>query len=128
MSVSREDQARIERAIDGQLSPDELKLLEADVVRDAGLRAEYVDRVWVEAALRSDRESLRNLIHAGAPPESRTFRWPLWIGGGVLAAACVVAGAVAGACAATTDAVKPKASMAAAKRGRWWGARVCMAA
>ena len=93
MSVSREDQVRIDRAIDGQLSPDELKVLEADVVRDAGLRAEYVDRVWVEAALRSDRESLRNLIHASAPAESRTLRWPVWIGiGGLAAAACVAFG------------------------------------
>jgi hypothetical protein len=93
MSTSRENQSRIERAIDGQLSPEELQALKADVIRDAKLRAEYVDRVWVDAALRADREGLRNLVHAETTAESRKMNWPAWIGlGAFTAAACVALG------------------------------------
>src|SRR5688572_3420854 len=121
MSVSREDQARIDRAIDGQLSPDELKSLEADVVRDAGLRAEYVDRIWVEAALRSDRESLRHLLHADAPVETRTLRWPVWIGVGTLTAAACVAFGFSLRRAPSDLRPQPVATIVQAQNAKWSG-------
>jgi hypothetical protein len=121
MRISREDQARIERAIDGQLSSDELRSFEADVVRDAALRAEYVDRVWVEAALRSDRESLRNLIQSAAPVESAAFKWPLWIGAGALAATACVAFGFSLRRPAPDLRQQPVATIVQAQNAKWSG-------
>ena len=87
MSVSRENLARIERALDGRLSDAELDALQAEIIRDPALRAAYVERAWLEGALRADRESLRTLTESAPAAGRRVVKWPLWAGAGLLAAA-----------------------------------------
>lgn len=86
---------RIQRALDGLLSPGELEVFKADVVRDADLRAAYVDQVWLHSTLRADRESLIELLDADPASEGKVVRrWPMaaWA---AAAAACVTLAATA---------------------------------
>jgi ferric-dicitrate binding protein FerR (iron transport regulator) len=75
-----QDLQRIERALDGLLAPAELEALKADIVRDPALRAAYVERAGLDAALRADRDFLPQLLAApdAAPSDSARSRWP-WV-------------------------------------------------
>jgi hypothetical protein len=120
MSLSRDDDERIERAIDGLLSPDEQDVLKADVVRDPVLRTAYVDRVWLNASLRADRENLPTLVAAEADRETRQVRWPLFLAFGTLAAAACVIGF--STMTITTDArLKPVATIVQTQNAKWSG-------
>ncbi len=79
---------RIERALEGLLSPEELDGLKADVIRDPELRAAYVDRVWLHSTLRAERESLVDLLDEEPQPGKIVQRWPLALWAAA-AAACV---------------------------------------
>src|SRR5215510_13671220 len=69
---------RIQRALDGLLSPEELEAFKAEVVRDADLRAAYVDQVWLHSTLRAKRESLIELLDAAPASEQKVVRrWPM---------------------------------------------------
>lgn len=121
MSLAREDQTRIDRAIDGQLSPAEWEQWQADVVRDAALRAEYVDRVWVDATLRADRNNLRDLIHAEPPTAEARTRWLPWLSLGSLAAAVGLAVGI-GFMRSKPDArSRPVATIVQAQNAKWSG-------
>lgn len=75
---------RIQRALDGLLSPEEMAALQADVVRDEQLRAAYVDQVWLHASLKAHREALVDLLDAPAPEAGKIVRrWPaaVWAAG-----------------------------------------------
>src|SRR5687767_15043209 len=84
-SPSPSSDERIQRAIDGLLAADELAAFQADVVRDAELRAAYVDQVWLHASLRAHRDTLVELLEAPTPLEEGKIvrRWPvaLWAAG-----------------------------------------------
>lgn len=56
---------RIERAIEGMLSAEQMDAFKADVVRDADLRAAYVERVWLQGLLRAEGERLPQLLERG---------------------------------------------------------------
>ena len=77
MSLRRESHERIERAIDGLLSPEELEALKREVVENSELRAAYVDRVWLDASLRAGSESVCELAKADPSPAPTAARWPL---------------------------------------------------
>jgi len=81
---------RIERALEGLLPEEEWRSLQSDIVRDPGLRAAYVDRVWLHSCLRAERETLVELLEE--PAVIRPKRWPaaMWA---AAAAACVTLGA-----------------------------------
>jgi ferric-dicitrate binding protein FerR (iron transport regulator) len=86
---------RIQRALDGLLSPEELDSFKADVIRDTNLRTAYVDHVWLHSALRAEREGLPDLLHEALPAEQKIIRrWPMaaWA---AAAAACVTLAASA---------------------------------
>ncbi|MCX6953705.1 MAG: hypothetical protein NTV51_16260, partial [Verrucomicrobia bacterium] len=84
---------RIDRAIEGLLSAEELAVFKADVVRDPALRAAYVERGWIHALLKAERARLPSLIDRPAEPApSNTVRRGPWY---FVAAAAGLAAAVA---------------------------------
>jgi ferric-dicitrate binding protein FerR (iron transport regulator) len=83
------DHDRIDRALEGLLSPEELAAFHAAIVRDPALRAAYVDRAWLHGALLAERDRLPELLAAPAPAAPAP-RWPWFAGFGLAAAAAVV--------------------------------------
>lgn len=90
---------RIQRALEGLLSTNEHEALKADVIRDAEVRAAYVEQAWLHSALRAQRESLVGLLETeeekpAAAPVRKLRRWPvaLW---SAMAAACLTLAASA---------------------------------
>lgn len=61
---------RIQRSLEGMLSPEEEQAFQADVVRDPALRASYVDQLWLHATLRAEADRLPRLLEdlPEAPP------------------------------------------------------------
>ncbi len=87
MSESSPNNERINRALDGDLTPEELASLKMAVVKDPKVRAEYVEQVWMHATLRAERESLGSLLDTPAPePQFRKWWVPLL---SAAAAACI---------------------------------------
>lgn len=74
MKFRHPEDDRLERALEGSLSPEEWTAFQADVIRDPRLRAEYVDRLWLQAQLRADHHALSNLLEDAEP--TRSSRWP----------------------------------------------------
>ncbi len=88
MKPSAENRDRIQRAIEGLLSPAELAAFHAEVARDPAMRAAYVDRACLHGALCADREHLPELLEksdVGRPAS----RWPWFAGVGLAAAAAL---------------------------------------
>src|SRR5438874_254305 len=79
---------RIDRAIEGLLAPAEVDQFKADVIRDADLRAAYVDRMWLHSSLRAERETLMEVLVEEPAPDKIVRRWPVAIWAAA-AAACV---------------------------------------
>lgn len=83
MKTSDSSLDRIQRALEGLLSTEEHDALKADVIRDADLRALYVEQVWLHSTLRAQSESLVGLldITEEAPPIQAPAkplrRWPV---------------------------------------------------
>src|SRR4051794_32268365 len=88
MSEAAANHDRIERALEGLLSPAGLDALKADVIRDPALRAAYAERAWLHSALRAEREWLPELLETPAPESKIIRRWPVAIWAAA-AAACV---------------------------------------
>jgi ferric-dicitrate binding protein FerR (iron transport regulator) len=89
MKTSPESEERIQRVLDGLLSPEELSAFQADVVRDAELRTAYVDQMWLHASLRAQRDMLTEVFAETSVAEGKIVRrWPVafWA---AAAAACV---------------------------------------
>jgi hypothetical protein len=109
---------RIDRAIEGLLSEDELRALQAEVVRDAELRAAYVDRVWLHSALRAQGETLGDLL--AVPEEKSVRRWPVaaWA---AAAAACVTLAASVALFGKGTIFQRPVATLVQADNCQWEG-------
>lgn len=92
-SPDSQDAERMERALEGRLSPAELEAFQVDVVRDPALRAAYTERVWMHSLLKAERERLPQLLaedDAETAPPAPTHLWR-WIGLGASAAACALA-------------------------------------
>ena len=90
MSELTPENERIDRALEGDLTPEELAALKADVIKDPKLRAEYVQQLWLHANLQADRESLGKLLETEPAPIVNR-RWPManW---SAAAAACLTLG------------------------------------
>lgn len=138
MSLPDPDSAaadRIERALDGLLSEAELAALRADIVRDPSLRAAYVDRAWLDAALRAERECLPQLLApagtaaagdeaAAAPAPVRAARWPLFASVATALAACIALAVTLArrpAATATASAAPAVAVLVQAQNTKWAG-------
>lgn len=85
MSMPRQDE-RIQQAIDGLLSPAEYEAFQAEVLRDAKLRAAYVEQVWLHASLRAQRDTLFAAAQPAAESKKPLRRWPLAICSAAVAA------------------------------------------
>lgn len=96
MKPAAENQDRIDRAIEGLLSAEELAAFHADVARDAALRAAYVDRAWLHGSLLAERERLPELLQTVETAPSSVVRWPWFAGFGLAAAAAVALAFVGG--------------------------------
>ncbi len=85
---------RIQRALEGLLSPEDQRALEAEIVRDESLRAEYVEQLWLHAQLKARRDDLKAFFDEHAleePVREQTPRWRFFAPA-LAAAACVVLG------------------------------------
>lgn len=111
---------RIERAIEGLLSPEEFEAFQADVVRDAELRAAYVDRVWLHSTLRAEREMLVEVLNEEQPPVKTTRRWPV-VAWASAAAACVTLAASAAVFGTGKIFDRPVATLIQAENCKWAG-------
>lgn len=114
---------RIDRAIEGLLPPEELDRFKADVIRDADLRAAYVDRMWLHSALRAERETLMELLQDGSAPEKIVRRWPVAIWAAA-AAACVTLVASAWSFGKGTIYRRPVATLVQAENCKWAGSEL----
>lgn len=112
---------RIQRALEGLLCEDEHDTLKADVIRDADLRAAYVEQVWLHSALRADREALVELLDEPPAAEEKIVRrWPVavWT---AAAAACVTLIISAVAFGKGTLFKRPVATLIQADNCKWAG-------
>ena len=121
MSVSRENRERIERAIDGALSPEDFAALQADVLRDPALRAAYVEQRWIDASLRADRETLRSLRETAVAEPREPLRWPTRVALGALAAAACLAVGFGVFRVRSEVAPRPVATLLQAQNAKWAG-------
>ena len=114
---------RIDRAIEGLLSPTELDQFKADVIRDADLRAAYVDRIWLHSSLRADHESLMEVLEEAPEPKKIVRRWPtaVWA---AAAAACVTLAACAWAFGKGTIYHRPVATLVQVENCKWAGSEL----
>lgn len=119
MSTPSDD--RIQRAIDGLLSPAEFAAFQADVVRDAALREAYVDQMWLHASLRAQRDSLVDLLQQPPDEEQKIIRrWPLAVWAAA-AAACVTLLASIALFGKGTFFRRPVATLVQAENCKWAG-------
>ena len=94
MTDSWPNDDRIQRSLDGLLSPEEYAALQENVIRDEALRTAYVEQMWLHSTLRTERDSLVSLFNQSPPLQMSAIetlpmrRWPvaLWA---AAAAACV---------------------------------------
>lgn len=121
MKNSPTNDDRIQRALDGLLLPEEDDALKADVIRDAELRAAYVDQMWLHSSLRAERETLVELLETSPVAEEKIVRrWPVAIWAAA-AAACVTLVASALAFGKGTLFDRPVATLVQADNCKWAG-------
>ena len=114
---------RIDRAIEGLLTPAELDQFKADVVRDEELRAAYVDRQWLHASLRAQRENLMEVLTEEPAPDKIVRRWPMAVWAAA-AAACVTLLASAWTFGRGTLFHRPVATLVQAENCKWAGSEL----
>jgi ferric-dicitrate binding protein FerR (iron transport regulator) len=121
MSASNSNEERIERAIEGLLSPEEYAAFQADVVRDSDLRAAYADRMWLHASLRAERETLVEVLDENPVREQKIVRrWPLAWGAAAAAAGITLLAAMAFSGKGTLF-HRPVATLVQAENCKWAG-------
>jgi len=83
---------RIERALDGLLSPEEWETLQTDIVADEQLRELYVDRAFLDGQLRAERHTLPRLLEDDLAPVIRPSRWQpvVWAAAAAIVSALLV--------------------------------------
>ncbi|HSI14956.1 MAG TPA: FecR domain-containing protein [Chthoniobacter sp.] len=114
---------RIDRAIEGLLSPEELDQFKADVIRDADLRATYVDRMWLHSTLKAERETLLADLQDAPEPEKIVRRWPVAVWAAA-AAACVTLAASVWTFGKGTVHHRPVATLIQAENCKWAGSEL----
>ncbi|MBK8090794.1 MAG: FecR domain-containing protein [Verrucomicrobiaceae bacterium] len=82
---------RIQRALDGLLSPEEMRVFQVDVTKDAVLREAYVEQLWLHAQLKAKRDDLKALLEEKIISQVQVPRWR-FLAPALAAAACVVLG------------------------------------
>lgn len=122
MKLSTHDQDRIDRAIEGLLSAEELAAFHADVARDPALRAAYVERAWLHGTLLAERERLPEILSAApAPASASVARGPWFIGLGLAAAAAIALAFLGGQRIAPAAVPAPVATLVQADNTKWAG-------
>lgn len=114
---------RIDRAIEGLLSPEDLDQFKADVIRDADLRATYVDRMWLHSTLKAERETLMIDLQDAPEPEKIVRRWPVAVWAAA-AAACVTLGVSVWSFGKGTVHHRPVATLIQAENCKWAGSEL----
>jgi len=113
---------RIDRAIEGLLSAEELRQFKADVIGDGDLRAAYVDGLWLHSSLRAQRETLMEVLQEPAP-EKIVRRWPVAVWAAA-AAACVTLAASIWTFGKGTIYHRPVATLVQAENCKWAGSEL----
>jgi len=92
MNSDEHSDERIDRSLDGRLTPEEWESLQRDLLEDEELRRAYVERRWLHAQLLAEGGSLPSLLPAGekASLPRRRFGW------GAMIASAAAAVAIAG--------------------------------
>lgn len=114
---------RIDRAIEGLLTPEELDQFKADVIRDVELRAAYVDRMWLHSSLRAEREILMSDLQDAPEPEKIVRRWPMAVWA-ASAAACITLAASLWTFGKGTIHHRPVATLIQAENCKWAGSEL----
>ncbi|MEY2879424.1 MAG: hypothetical protein RLZZ15_1804 [Verrucomicrobiota bacterium] len=128
-SFSRDHAERIDRALEGLLPADELAAFHAEVIRDADLRAAYVERAWLHGALRAERDLLPSLLEKSDAAPAPVARWPWLASFGVAATAAAAAAVLTfvwldfrrAAPTPTLAAASPVATLVQADNTKWAG-------
>lgn len=122
--AERERAQRIDRVLDGAAGEAEAAALRAEVAADAELRAAYVERAWLHAALWARRDELPDLL-AGERPAAATSaggRWVVFASVATALAACVALALVLAQPARRPAAVPPPlATLVQAQNAKWAG-------
>ncbi|MBL9199896.1 MAG: FecR domain-containing protein [Opitutaceae bacterium] len=122
MKLPAHHQDRIDRAIEGLLSAEELAAFHADVARDPVLRAAYVERAWLHGTLLAERERLPEILSAApAAAPAAMARGPWFVGLGLVAAAAIALAFVGGRRIAPAAARAPLATLVQADNTKWAG-------
>jgi hypothetical protein len=114
---------RIDQVLEGLLSLAELEQFKADVIRDADLRAAYVDRLWLHSSLRAGGDALLDMLHEAPPPEKIVRRWPVAVWAGA-AAACLTLAASLFTFGKGTIHHRPVATLIQAENCKWAGSEL----
>ncbi|MBL6763734.1 MAG: FecR domain-containing protein [Verrucomicrobiae bacterium] len=113
------DEERIDRALDGQLSPKEWEALQTAVIHDAALRQLYVERALLHGQLRAERELLTRLIEDDFAPIALS-RPRFWLPAAWAAAAAIVTGLIVFHLRPVNP-IETVATLAEAKGCKWAG-------
>ena len=124
MKTNGQHDDRIQRALEGLLSPEELVAFKTDVASDADLRAAYVTQLSLHAQLQSERDMLKTILNDEpsaelATPVMTSRRWPVLVRL-VAAAACAVL--VAWGWQAFSS--RPVATLVQAENCKWAGSEL----
>lgn len=94
MRDRKDTNERIQRAIEGLLSPQEQAQFESDVVADGALRSAYVERLWLHATLRQQGGDLERIFasHPVVDIVDHAARWKPLLAGAL--AASLLIGAI----------------------------------
>jgi len=115
---------RIDRVLDGTASEAEAAALRAEVARDPAWRTAYVERAWLEAALRARRDELPELLATGAREtvSPAVGRWVVFGSVATALAACVaLAFVVARTPPAAAEAPPVVATLVQTQNAKWAG-------
>ena len=116
--VDSEHTERINRALEGLLSPAEFTAFQGDITRDPVLRAAYVDRAWLHGALHAERDRLLELLEPTDVVPRSPLRWHWFAGLGLAAAAAVAIAFIGGRRAAPENTV---ATLVQSDNTKWAG-------
>lgn len=108
---------RIERALDGLLSPDEWETFQAEIIANDALRESYVERAFLHGQLRAERHTLPRLLEDDLAPVIRPSRWQpvAWAAAAALVSALLVFNF------RPATAVEPVATLIEARDCKWAG-------
>jgi ferric-dicitrate binding protein FerR (iron transport regulator) len=111
---------RIQRVLDGLLSPEEHESFKSDVVRDPEMREAFVDQLWLHSCLRAERDTLVDLLQSSAPEQKIIRRWPVAVWAAA-AAACVTLAASMVMFGKSAYLRRPVATLVQAENCKWAG-------